>query len=75
MPRIEKSIAMAIGIVFAAVYVLLLLGFTREYYTAKNPTNPASLTMPAQGGRLAPQPSGACTGDERVPCVRPARAD
>ncbi len=73
MPRLEKSIAMVIGTVFAAVYVLLLLGFTREFYAVKGP---ASLTVPAHDGRPVPHPvTSGCAADKREPCARPARAE
>ena len=41
MPPVERCVVTLTAGIFAAVYVLLLVGFAREFYAARGPGSPA----------------------------------
>jgi hypothetical protein len=46
MPRTDKSVAFLTGMIIAALYVILLIGFSRETYVVRD-GNPAVLSAAA----------------------------
>jgi hypothetical protein len=44
MPRIDRSVTIMTGMIIAALYVILLVGFTRESYMARDASRRAETT-------------------------------
>jgi hypothetical protein len=40
MPKLDKSVAILTGMIFAAIYVILLIGFSRESYVLRATPDP-----------------------------------
>jgi hypothetical protein len=49
MPPVERCVITLTAGIFAAVYVLLLVGFTREFYAARGPGLPAEPSSASPG--------------------------
>jgi hypothetical protein len=50
MPRTDRSVALLTGMIIAALYVILLVGFSRESYMRRDAT--------ARGDAAAARPAG-----------------